>query len=109
MPSTVHSPGPIVERVAGWLRHAYGDGIPAHDLIGVLCVLSGRLTVDERDAIAPVVADITREDCATPVDEIRGLLQMATPGDVAPVDRLRVAARLAGGGWPLGEVLTASD
>jgi len=96
-----------VERVADCLRDAYRDGIPAHDLIGVLGIIAGHLHPSECDAIAPVVAEIARGDGEMSADEVRDLLAMAAPDDVAPVDHRRVAARLAGGGWPLGDVTSS--
>lgn len=95
--------GGILTRVIGWLRAGYPDGIPRPDYPPLLAVLSRRLTPEEVDSIAADLAAAADNPAEVDTEDIRSLisehlLDEASPGDVA-----RVSARLAAGGWPLGD------
>ncbi|MEZ5094779.1 MAG: DUF3349 domain-containing protein [Nocardioides sp.] len=74
--------GAAFERVLGWVRAAYPDGVPAEDHAGLLAVLDNHLSGDQ---LASVLA-------------LLGASKAPTPGTE---DVSRVSARLVAGGWPL--------
>jgi hypothetical protein len=83
-----------------WLRRGYGDaGIPAKDYVPLLEVLYRKLTEQEvgeivQQLVATDDAPFSAEDIAEATR--RRVLETPTDEDV-----MRVAARLAAGGWPL--------
>ena len=95
---------PIVRRfglgsVVEWLRRGYAEGVPAQDYVPLLEVLHRKLTDAEVDAVTRALiesegAPFTAADIA----EATRQRVLEHPGDD---DIHRVAARLAGAGWPL--------
>lgn len=99
---TIESKPSIAERVLGWLRAGYPQGIPREDYIALFAVLHRRLTetevrlIADRLASSDAAADgtIDREEIEKAISE----LAKEQPGED---DVARVASRLAAGGWPL--------
>jgi len=89
---------PVLDKIVGWLRAGYPEGVPTRDYIPLFALLGSQLTNEEvgliaedlasaadpasREAIKKAIADVTN---TTPLDS-----------DIA-----RVRAHLAEGGWPL--------
>lgn len=77
------------DRVMGWVRAAYPDGVPAEDRNGLLAVLDNHLSGDQVASVASLMG---------------GDKQTATPEEVA-----RVSGRLLAGGWPLAAPSETDD
>lgn len=99
--------GGVVARIVGWLRAGYPDGVPKQDYVALLGILRRTLTPAEIDR---VTAELSEQAAASGADSIShdqiadGIAgELIGPG--LPEDVARVAARLAGAGWPLGPVL----
>lgn len=72
-----------LDRILGWIRAAYPDGVPAEDRAGLLAVVANHLSGDQVAGLAT-------------------LLGSPTAGTVATADEVaRVSGRLLQGGWPL--------
>lgn len=89
-------------RILDWLRAGYPHGVPGEDYIALLGVLQRHLTDAE---IVKVVEQIRGARGEEPIgdDEIRRRIEHLLRGHASEQDVRRVAARLAGGGWPLAE------
>jgi Protein of unknown function (DUF3349) len=89
---------PVLNKVIGWLRAGYPEGVPDVDYIPLFALLGSQLTNDEVNLIA-----VELESAANP--ESREAIKKAiaevtnTPPKDSDVNRVR--ARLAEGGWPL--------
>ena len=85
-----------------WLRAGYPDGVPQQDYVALLGILRRSLTDSE---LAQVVAELTNEAAAqqllTP-EQVEQRIQDVVKGPINQDDILRVSARLAAAGWPLG-------
>ncbi|WP_265445034.1 DUF3349 domain-containing protein [Flexivirga meconopsidis] len=101
---------PVFQRILGWLRAGYPDGVPPTDFPPILALLQRRLTKDEvkqvaRELIAGEKAGGAGVDGAdkTPISEEDAQALIQQVAGVAPSedDLDRVRARLAKKGWPL--------
>ncbi len=72
-----------LDRILGWIRAAYPDGVPPEDRAGLLAVVNHHLSGDQVAGLA-ILLGVPAGPAA------------ATEDDVA-----RVSARLLHGGWPL--------
>ncbi|WP_067687094.1 DUF3349 domain-containing protein [Nocardia jejuensis] len=92
----------IMRAVLDWLRAGYPRGIPSEDYVALFAVLHRKLTEHEvGEIIEELVASntdgwIDRQEIETAISKLA--LQKPGADDVN-----RVAARLAAGGWPLGD------
>jgi Protein of unknown function (DUF3349) len=94
----------LLQRVVGWLRAGYPDGVPQQDYVALLDILLRVLTPTEVDLVVQDLSDdagsghaiITRELVQDRVEDI--VKRPAATEDVG-----RVSARLAAAGWPLGQ------
>jgi hypothetical protein len=101
-PSTP-TPDNLVQRVVRWLRAGYPDGVPQQDYVALLGILRRSLTSTEVDR---VVAELTEQAEAgmqimTP-QLVQQRITEVVKGPVHGDDVVRVSARLAAAGWPLG-------
>ena len=89
----------LLERIVGWLRAGYPEGVPQHDYVALLGILQRSLT----DAEVETLAQRLRESRGSSVtdDEIRRLIRSTAMEEPSEQDVRRVAGRLAEGGWPL--------
>jgi Protein of unknown function (DUF3349) len=97
------SPDNLVQRVVRWLRAGYPDGVPQQDYVALLGILRRSLTSTEVDR---VVAELTEQAEAgmqimTP-QLVQQRITEVVKGPVHGDDVVRVSARLAAAGWPLG-------
>ena len=104
---TIPPPGDrqtMAQRILGWLRKGYPEGIPTQDYVALLGLLQRQLTPAELDRVVAAMADnrLYNED-TTPitVDQVRAAIQQHVLESPLPEDVARVSARLAAGGWPL--------
>lgn len=93
----------LVQRVLGWLRAGYPEGVPQQDYVVLLGILRRSLTDAELDR---VVDELTREAESGQQVMTRPLvaerISDVVKGPLRPEDLGRVSARLAAAGWPLG-------
>jgi hypothetical protein len=91
---------PLLGSIVGWLRAGYPDGVPEHDYIPLIALLSNQLSADEVAAIADELA--TSGDPTTS-EAIRAAIKRVTEVQPTQSDVARVSAHLAAGGWPLAQ------
>lgn len=98
---TVSSEG-VVNRILGWLRAGYPEGIPPKDYVPLLDVLRRKLTEDDITAIAAELAEQSAKT-GEPVsgEAIQAMVKERAFQNATPQDIVRVCAHLAAGGWPL--------
>jgi Protein of unknown function (DUF3349) len=93
----------LLQRVVGWLRAGYPDGVPQQDYVALLGILQRVLTPTEVDL---VVQDLSRDAESGQAIVTRELVQDriedVVKGPAAAEDVGRVSAKLAAAGWPLG-------
>jgi hypothetical protein len=93
----------LLQRVVGWLRAGYPDGVPQQDYVALLGILQRVLTPTEVDLVVQDLSDdaesrqaiITRELVQARIEDI-------LKGPAAAEDVGRVSSKLAAAGWPLG-------
>jgi hypothetical protein len=96
----------IVQRVVGWLRAGYPSGVPDRDYVPLLGILRRSLTPEELEQVVDqLVDDATAADAAGEEigrRQLRDRVEELLLGPALPEDLVRVSARLAAAGWPLG-------
>jgi hypothetical protein len=96
----------LIGRVIGWLRAGYPTGVPEQDYIPLLGILQRSLTPAELEqVVGELVADGVRfggpGDVLDP-STVRERIEQLLLGPALIDDLVRVSARLAAAGWPLG-------
>jgi hypothetical protein len=89
---------PFLAKIVGWLRAGYPDGVPGHDYIPLVALLTRQLTDDELTLVAGELAFSAHPESAA---EIKKAVGAITRTPVSDSDIARVRARLAAAGWPL--------
>jgi hypothetical protein len=89
---------PLLEKIVGWLRAGYPEGVPDVDYIPLFALLGSQLTNEE---VSAIVAELENESKPETADKIRAAITDVTKHQPTDADINRVRARLAGGGWPL--------
>lgn len=96
----------VVARVVGWLRAGYPTGVPEHDYVPLLGILRRSLTPEELDQVVEglLVEAVNADASGEPVghDRLRARVEQLLLGPALSEDLVRVSARLASAGWPLG-------
>ena len=89
---------PVVNKIVGWLRAGYPEGVPQHDYMPIFALLGTQLTNDEVTLIAGEL-----ELAADPAsaEAIKAAIVAVTDNKPNDADLARVRAHLAAGGWPL--------
>jgi len=89
---------PILDKIVGWLRAGYPEGVPTHDYIPLFALLGSQLTNEEVGLIADDLAF-----AADPAsrEAIKKAITDVTNTKPLDSDIARVRAHLAEGGWPL--------
>jgi hypothetical protein len=88
---------PVLASIIGWLRAGYPDGVPEHDYVPLLALLSSRLTEEDIREIADGLA--TAGDPAS-AKAIHEAIRSVTHGRPLDADIARVNERLTAVGWP---------
>ncbi|VXB54085.1 DUF3349 domain-containing protein [Plantibacter sp. T3] len=96
----------VVARVVGWLRAGYPSGVPEHDYVPLLGILRRSLTPEELDeVVGGLLIDAEQAEASGELigqDRLRARVEQLLLGPALPEDLVRVSARLASAGWPLG-------
>ncbi|GAA5168320.1 DUF3349 domain-containing protein [Ornithinimicrobium tianjinense] len=95
-----HTQG-ILQRVVGWLRAGYPEGVPAGDYVALLGVLRRKLTEEDIEAIVAELGADRPEPISR--EEIRELIRAHALQEPSKKDVARVSARLEAVGWELGD------
>jgi hypothetical protein len=97
----------IVGRVVGWLRAGYPTGVPEQDYVPLLGILRRSLTTTELehvvDQLVTESATASAAGGALAPTQLRERVEDLLLGPALPEDLVRVSARLASAGWPLGD------
>jgi hypothetical protein len=89
----------FLNAIVSWLRVGYPAGVPPHDYLPVLALLSRRLTSDEVKAVASELmqrGDVDQVDIGVAITQITD--ELPSSDDIE-----RVRKRLAAKGWPLDD------
>jgi hypothetical protein len=89
---------PVVNKIVGWLRAGYPEGVPQHDYMPIFALLGTQLTNDEVTLIADELAFSADPASA---EAIKAAILAVTDTKPTDADLARVRAHLAAGGWPL--------
>ena len=89
---------PVVNKIVGWLRAGYPEGVPQHDYMPIFALLGTQLTNDEVTLIADELAFSADAGSA---EAIKGAIIAVTDNKPTDADLARVRSHLAAGGWPL--------
>jgi len=92
------APPSFFARIVGWLRAGYPDGVPSHDYVPLVALLSRQFADDELTLIADELAFSADPQSA---QEIKRAIGAITRSTVSESDIARVRSHLAAGGWPL--------
>ena len=87
----------FLNAIVSWLRAGYPEGVPPHDYLPVLALLSRRLTSDEVKAVTSELmqrGDVDQVDIGVAITQITD--ELPSSDDIE-----RVRKRLAAKGWPL--------
>lgn len=88
----------VVNKIVGWLRAGYPEGVPYHDYLPLFAVLGSQLSNDEVTLIADELAFSTDPQSAGAIRKAIGDITQTRPSEA---DIARVRSHLAAGGWPL--------
>jgi Protein of unknown function (DUF3349) len=89
---------PVLNKIVGWLRAGYPEGVPDVDYIPLFALLGSQLTNDEVNLIANELASVANPESQ---EAIKKAIVDVTSTQPKVSDVNRVRARLAEGGWPL--------
>ena len=95
----------FLNAIVSWLRAGYPEGVPPHDYLPVLALLSRRLTSDEVQAVASELrqrGDVDQVDIGVAITQITD--ELPSSDDIE-----RVRKRLAAKGWPLDDPRDIED
>lgn len=94
----------LVSRVLAWLRAGYPEGVPRQDYVALLGLLERNLTKTELDRVVRELtsAAADRQDESITAAQVQERIEDLLKGRASSEDVLRVSARLASAGWPLG-------
>jgi hypothetical protein len=92
------APSDFVNRIVGWLRAGYPEGVPQQDYQPLFALLGSQLTNDEVTLIGNDLAFAADPESA---EAIKAAIANVTHTPVHDSDIARVRAHLAAGGWPL--------
>jgi len=89
---------PVVNKIVGWLRAGYPEGVPQHDYMPIFALLGTQLTNDEVTLIADEL-ELSADPASA--EAIKAAITAVTDTKPTDADLARVRAHLAAGGWPL--------
>ena len=95
----------FLNAIVSWLRAGYPDGVPPHDYLPMLALLSRRLTSDEVKAVASELmqrGDFDQVDIGVAIIQITD--ELPSSDDIE-----RVRKRLAAKRWPLDDPRDIED
>jgi hypothetical protein len=89
----------VVNRIVGWLRAGYPEGVPEHDYIPLFALLGSQLTNEEVTLIGDELAFSADSESAEAIKKAISVVTASQEANQADVSRVR--SHLAAGGWPL--------
>ena len=89
---------PVVNKIVGWLRAGYPEGVPQHDYMPIFALLGTQLTNDEVTLIANEL-ELSADPASA--EAIKAAIIAVTDNTPTDADLARVRSHLAAGGWPL--------
>jgi hypothetical protein len=89
---------PPLNRIVGFLRAGYPDGVPKRDYVPLFALLARQLTDSE---VAAVGAELAQFDGEMSASLVRSAITEVTHEKASERDIARVSATLAAAGWPL--------
>jgi hypothetical protein len=110
MATAAPDPGNLVQRIVQWLRAGYPEGVPQQDYVALLGILRRSLTETELSQVVSALADEAEAQQQLLTRQlVEQRIQDVVKGPINEDDVIRVSARLAAAGWPLGSPLTGSS
>lgn len=104
---TPSRPDNLVQRVVNWLRAGYPEGVPQQDYVALLGILRRTLTSTELERVVAELAEQAESGMQIMTPElVEQRITDVVKGPVDGGDIVRVSARLAAAGWPLGSPVT---
>lgn len=94
----------VVSRVVSWLRAGYPTGVPQQDYVVLLGLLRRKLTETEVRQISADLAMQAELGGEITTADVERMIGEATLDSASAEEIARVSARLAAGGWPLGDL-----
>lgn len=101
--------GNLFDKVLGWLRAGYPQGVPQQDYVALFGLLRRSLTTAEVEQIAETLRQDNPTTSGISDEQIRDLISDTTLQTPSEDDVRRVQAHLAMGGWPLAEDLRRQE
>jgi hypothetical protein len=93
----------LVQRVVRWLRAGYPEGVPQQDYVALLGILRRTLTSAELDRVVLQLQEQAESGLQIMTPQlVEQRITEVVKGPVHDDDVVRVSARLAAAGWPLG-------
>jgi hypothetical protein len=89
---------PPLNRIVGFLRAGYPDGVPERDYLPLFALLARQLSEADVEQVAVELADFEGEASAA---LLRSAITEVTHEKASERDLARVSSRLAAAGWPL--------
>jgi hypothetical protein len=97
------APDNLVQRVVRWLRAGYPEGVPQQDYVALLGILRRTLTSTELDRVVSQLQEQAEAGISLMTPQlVEERITEVVKGPVHDDDVVRVSARLAAAGWPLG-------
>jgi hypothetical protein len=100
----------LVQRVLRWLRAGYPEGVPQQDYVALLGILQRTLTpVETERVVAGRAGDAEAGTALMTPQLVQQRITDVVKGPMLEKDLVRVSARLAAAGWPLGSPLRSDE
>jgi hypothetical protein len=92
---------PLLNKIVGWLRAGYPEGVPSVDYIPLFALLGSELTDSE---VKEIAEELANESDPASAQAIRDAIAAVTHHQANEADVNRVRSKLAAGGWPLAKL-----
>jgi hypothetical protein len=100
----------LVQRVLRWLRAGYPEGVPQQDYVALLGILRRTLTPVEIERVVAGLAGEAEAGLAIMTPQlVQQRITDVVKGPGLEDDLVRVSARLAAAGWPLGSPVRSDE
>jgi hypothetical protein len=96
---------PLLNKIVGWLRAGYPEGVPSVDYIPLFALLGSQLTDSE---VKEIAEELASESDPASAQAIREAIATVTHHQASEADVNRVRSKLAAGGWPLANLERSS-
>lgn len=99
----------ILEKVVGWLRAGYPNGVPEVDYIPLFALLSRRLTAEEVQQVIDELVQEGRLNETVSLDMVRKAITAVTEQPALQSDVERIQEKLASVGWVIPVPVASED